>query len=69
MFFDHVICQRGVPAIIVTDRGKEFTSRFWKRVCPHLSLNPRLWTAFHPQTEGQTERQNQTMEQYFISKE
>jgi len=64
MFFEHVICNWGVPDNIVTDCGKEFTSRFWKRVCSHLRINHRLSTAFHPQTDGQTERQNQTMEQY-----
>jgi transposase InsO family protein len=64
MFFEHVICKLGVPDSIVTDRGKEFTSRCWNRVCSHLSINRRLSTAFHPQTDGQTERQNQTMEQY-----
>jgi len=64
MFFEHVICIRSVPDNIVTDRGNEFTSRFWNRVCSHLSINHRLSTAFHPQTNGQTERQNQTVEQY-----
>jgi len=64
IFFEHVICKCGVPDTIVTDRGKEFTSRFWKWVCSHLSINHRLSSAFHPQTHGQTERQNQTMEQY-----
>jgi hypothetical protein len=64
MFFEHMICKRGVPDNIVTDRGKEITSRFWNRVCSHLSINHRVSTAFHPQTDGQTERQNQTMEQY-----
>jgi len=64
MFFEHMMCKHGVPDNIVTDRGKEFTSRFWDRVCSHLSINHRLSTAFHPQTDGQKERQNQTMEQY-----
>jgi len=64
MFFEQVICKHGVPDSIVTDRGKEFTSRFWDRVCSHLSINHRLLTAFHPQNDGQRERQNQTMEQY-----
>jgi hypothetical protein len=64
MFFEQVICKHGIPDNIVTDRGKEFTSRFWDRVCAHLSINHRLSTAFHPQTDGQTEGQNQTMEQY-----
>jgi hypothetical protein len=64
MFFGEVICKHGVPSNIVTDRGSQFTSRFWNRVCSHLSIDHRLSTSFHPQTDGQTERQNQTIEQY-----
>jgi transposase InsO family protein len=64
MFFEQVICKRGVPDLITTDRGIKFTSRFWDRVCSHLSINHRLSTVFHPQMDGQTELQNQTMEQY-----
>jgi len=64
MFFEHVICKHGVPDKIITNRGTQFTSRFWTRVCSHLSINHRPSTAFHPQTDGQMERQNQTMEQY-----
>jgi len=64
LFFEHVICKRGVPDNIVTDCCTQFTSRFWTRVCSHLSTVHRLSTAFHPQTDGQTERQNQMMEQY-----
>jgi hypothetical protein len=63
-FFEEVICKHGVPSNIVTDRGSQFTSRFWNRVCSHLSIDHQLSTSFHPQTDGQTERQNQTMEQY-----
>ena len=64
MFFEHVICKHGVPDNIITDRGTQFTSRFWTRVCSHMSIDHLLSTAFHPQTDGQTERQNQTMEKY-----
>jgi len=64
LIFEHVICKRGVPDNIVTDRSTQFTSRFWTRVCSHLSTDHRLSTALHPQTDGQTERQNQMMEQY-----
>jgi hypothetical protein len=64
MFFEHVICERGLPDDIVTDGWKEYTTRFWKQVCSHLGINHRLSTAFHPQTNGQTEQHNQTMEQY-----
>ena len=64
MFFEHVICQRSVPANTTTNHCKEFTSRFWHRVCSYLRHNHRLSTAFHLQTDGQTVRQNQTMERY-----
>jgi hypothetical protein len=52
MFFEEVICKHGVPSNIVTDRGSQFTSRFWNRVCSHLSIDHRLSTSFHPQTDG-----------------
>jgi hypothetical protein len=64
MFFEEVICKHGVPSNIVTDRGSQFRSRLWNRVCSQLSIEHRLSTSFHPQTDGQTEWQNQTMEQY-----
>jgi len=64
LFFEHVICKRSVPDNIVTDRCTQFTSRFWMRVCSHLITDHQLSTAFHPQTDGQTECQIQTMEQY-----
>ena len=48
MFFEHVICKRGVPVNNTTDRGQEFSSQFWDRVCSHLSINHRLSTAYHP---------------------
>jgi len=64
MCFEHVICKHGVPDDLITDHGTPFSSRIWTRVCSHISIDHRLSTAFHPQTHGQTERQNQTMEQY-----
>ncbi len=54
----------GVPSSIVSDRGPQFTSKFWSALCYHLRIKRRLSTAYHPQTDGQTERQNQTLEQY-----
>jgi hypothetical protein len=64
MFFEHVICKRGVPDNITADRGNEFTSSFWDRVCSHLSMNHRLLAAIHLEMESQTERQNTMMEHY-----
>lgn len=65
----HVIHQEivrihGLPDSIVSDRDKLFTSHFHQELCQLLRIKPRLSTAYHPQTDGQTERQNSTMEQY-----
>jgi transposase InsO family protein len=54
----------GPPDTLVSDRGSVFTSQFWSDICFHLKINHRLSTAFHPQTDGQTERQNQELETY-----
>jgi hypothetical protein len=64
LFLEHVICKHGVPDNIITNRVTQFNCRFRTTVCSHLSINHWLSTAFHPQTDGQTERQNQTMKQY-----
>ncbi|KAE8222388.1 hypothetical protein CF319_g4403 [Tilletia indica] len=49
---------------IVSDRGTTFTSNWWLEVLSLLRIKPNLSTAFHPQTDGQTERINQVLEQY-----
>ena len=59
-----VIWHHGLPNSIVTDKGSLFTSKFWSSLCYFLGVKRRLSTAFHPQTDGQTERQNSTMEAY-----
>ncbi len=59
-----VVCHHGVPKSIVTDWGSIFTSKFWFLLCYFLSIKRKLSTAFHPQTDVQTERQNSTMEVY-----
>ena len=63
-FLEHIWRDKGLPDFIVSDRGSLFTSKFWSALCFHLKIKQRLSTAFHPQTDGQTERQNQTLEQY-----
>jgi len=60
-----VLSDWGLPEGIVSDRGAVFTSSFWSAVCWALGMKRKLSTAFHPQTDGQTERQNQTIEHYF----
>lgn len=48
----------------MTHRGSVFTSAFWSQVFYLTKVKLRLSTVFHPQTDGQTERQNQTLEHY-----
>ena len=57
----------GLPKAIVSDRGTQFTGELWKRVCELLSIVRRLSTAFHPETDGSTERMNQNVEGYIRS--
>lgn len=60
----NVVQHHGIPSAIVTDRGTQFTSRLWKRLCELLRIKQRLSTAWHPETDGATERANQEVERY-----
>ena len=59
-----VVRHHGLPDSIVTDWELLFTSKFWSLLCYFLGIKQRLSTAFYPQTNGQTKRQNSTMEAY-----
>nr|GFA52560.1 putative reverse transcriptase domain-containing protein [Tanacetum cinerariifolium] len=52
----------GVPILIMSDRDIHFTSRFWKSLQKELGTNLDMSTAYHPQTDGQSERTIQTLE-------
>jgi len=54
----------GLPSSVISDRDSRFQSKFWLEVMDALKVDVRLSTAFHPQTDGQTERVNQILEQY-----
>lgn len=64
LYLRHVFSKHGVPHDIVCDRGSEFTSKFWKTFTRLMGVQMNFSTAFHPQTDGQTERVNQAVEQY-----
>ena len=64
LLIERVFSIHGLPDSIVSDRGSKFTSGFWGNVCERLKIERRLSTAYHPQTDGQTERVNQILEQY-----
>ena len=65
VIIDMVIRHHDLPDSIVTNRGSVFISKFWLLLCYFFGVKRRLSTAFHPQTDGQTKRQNSTMEAYF----
>ncbi|CAJ0954135.1 unnamed protein product [Ranitomeya imitator] len=64
LFFQHVVRLHGIPENIVSDRGSQFVSRFWRAFCGRMGIDLSFSSAFHPQTNGQTERTNQTLETY-----
>jgi len=55
----HIAYKFGIPSGIVSDRDSLFTSQFWREWCRCIGTWRRLSTAYHPQTNGQTERTNQ----------
>ena len=64
VFFENIFRLHGIPSTITSDRGSVFASKFWKRLFKLLGTKINLSTAYHPQTDGQTERVNQVIEQY-----
>nr|GEZ86843.1 putative reverse transcriptase domain-containing protein [Tanacetum cinerariifolium] len=57
-----IMCRHGVPISIISDRNSHFTSRFWKSLQKALGTNLDMSTAYHPQTDGQSKRTIQTLE-------
>ena len=64
VIIDVIVRYHGLPDSIVTNWGLLFTSKFWSSLCYFLGNMRRLSTAFHPQMDGQTERQNSMIEAY-----
>jgi hypothetical protein len=62
VFVSEVIRLHGIPKKIISDRDSKFTSRFWTSLQSALGTHLNLSTAYHPETDGQTERVNQVME-------
>ncbi|KAL2101831.1 hypothetical protein ACEWY4_003592 [Coilia grayii] len=58
----HVFRLHGIPSDVVSDRGPQFTSTFWKEFCNLLGATVSLTSGFHPQANGQSERANQELE-------
>ena len=62
LFLDEIVSLHGVPISIISDRGTQFTSRFWQSFQEALGTQLKFSTAFHPQTDGQSERTIQILE-------
>ena len=62
LYVKEIIRLHGVPVFIVLDRDSRFTSAFWRELHKKLGTRLDFSTAFHPQTDGQTECLNQILE-------
>ena len=67
VIYRNVTSVHGWPMEWITDRDTKFASRFWQALMTRLGTKSKLSTAYHPQTDGQTERLNQVVEQYLRS--
>ncbi len=64
VIIEAVVRYHGLPDSIVSDWGSVFISKFWSLLYYFLDIKQKLSTAFHSQTNGQTEKQNSTIETY-----
>jgi hypothetical protein len=63
LFMDTVVKLHGLPRVLISDRDPRFTSDFWTSTFALLRTRLNISTSYHPQTDGQTERTNRTLEQ------
>ncbi|KAI3715141.1 hypothetical protein L6452_22111 [Arctium lappa] len=62
LYINEIVMRHGVPISIISDRDSRFTSRFWRSFQKALGTRLNLSTSYHPQTDGQSERTIQTLE-------
>lgn len=63
-FIQNYVRHHGLPKAITSDRGAQWVNAFWKHVCCLVGITRRLSTAYHPETDGSTERHNQEIEHF-----
>ena len=62
-----IVLQHGVPKAIISDRDPRFTGHMWKALWKMLGTELNMSTAYHPESDGQTERMNRTLEEMLRS--
>jgi hypothetical protein len=62
LYMSRIVCLHGIPKKIISDRGTQFTSHFWQQLHEALGTHLKFSSAYHPQTDGQTKRTNQILE-------
>ncbi|GJX97310.1 putative reverse transcriptase domain-containing protein [Tanacetum coccineum] len=67
LYLKEIVCKHGVPTSIISDRDSLFTSRFWKSLQEAMGTQLDMSTAYHPETDGQSERTIQTLEDFLLS--
>lgn len=68
LFLREVVRLHGVPEAILSDRDPRFTANFWRSFWEQLGTTLTMSTAYHPQSDGQTERANRTLEEMLRSR-
>lgn len=63
-FLNYVVRFAGLPDSLISDQGRAFIDKTWKEICARLQITHKLSTSYHPETDGQTERANKTLEIY-----
>ena len=64
VYLDQIYKLHGTPKTAISDRDKIFTSLFWQELMKQLGTTTHFSTAYHPESDGQSERLNQCLEQY-----
>lgn len=64
LFQDNVFKRYGLPTKVVSNRGPQFAAKFTRELWKGMGITPALSMAYHPQTDGETERVNQEIKQF-----
>ncbi|GKA80104.1 putative reverse transcriptase domain-containing protein [Tanacetum coccineum] len=62
LYLNRIVARHGIPTLIICDRDGRFTSNFWRSFQKYLGTDVSMSTAYHPETDGQSERTIQTLE-------